>query len=729
MCTKKVRVGTMSEDIIYRLLFEHSSQGILLLRGKKIILVNQSFADMVGYTIDELLDFSIEETFNLFHPQDREAALSKFQDLLTGKDLHINYESHYMRQNGETGWWQITLSTIDYRDQPAVLGVFVDITERKKTEANLEAGRNLMTATLDVLPVGVCLTDEGGYYRMMNDAYCAIYEYDREEMLGQHYSVIMPQDQIALANAHYTRLLSGDIGIPVERKRQRKNGSIVYIEAANALVEGESGQKMVITTVRDITERKETEEALRESEERSALVLEGSQLGYWDWNIETGQVQRNARWAEMLGYTLQEIEFNVKQWTDLHHPDDRAAAWQSIQDHLEGRTPEHRIEYRMRTKNGGYKWILDQAKVVKRDSQGKPIRMSGTHTDITERKRGEEIIRLRLRLVDYTTTHTLYELMQKALDEIGELTDSPIGFYHFVAEDQNSLSLQAWSTRTLAEFCEMEGERLHYSIEEAGVWVDCVRQRKPIVHNDYAALTHRKGLPDGHADVIRELVVPTLRDGRVVAILGVGNKPFEYDEQDVGLVSYIADLVWSIIEQKRTNEQIQQLNSQLERLAMMDELTDLMNRRAFFIQGEKEISRAQRQQTSLSLLMLDVDVFKKVNDQYGHAAGDYVLQHVSRKIVENVRDMDMVARMGGEEFSVLLPNTESEDAVKLAERVRQAVEQESCQFQDQLIGVTVSIGVASYSKNISNLEAILKHADDSMYRAKNRGRNRVVFVD
>ena len=427
MCTKKVRTGTMNEDIIYRLLFEQSVQGILLLQGEKATLVNQSFADIVGYTIDELLDFSIEETFNLFHPQDREAALSRFQDLLTGKDLHVNYESHYMGQNGETGWWQTTLSTIDYRDQPAVLGVFVDITERKKTEANLEAGRNLMAATLDILPVGVCLTDEGGYYRMMNDAYCAIYEYDREEMLGQHYGVIMPPDQIALANAHYARLLSGDVGIPVERKRQRKNGSIVYIEAANALVEGENGQKMVITTVRDITERKETEEALRESEERSALVLEGSQLGYWDWNIETGEVQRNARWAEMLGYTHQEIEFTVKQWTDLHHPDDRAAAWQSIQDHLEGRTPEHRIEYRMRTKNGGYKWILDQAKVVKRDSQGKPIRMSGTHTDITEHKRGEEIIRLRLRLVDYTTTHTLYELMQKALDEIGELTDSPIG--------------------------------------------------------------------------------------------------------------------------------------------------------------------------------------------------------------------------------------------------------------------------------------------------------------
>ncbi len=89
----------------------------------------------------------------------------------------------------------------------------------------------------------------------------------------------------------------------------------------------------------------------------------------------------------MLGYTLQEIEFSVKQWTDLQHPDDRAAAWKSIDNHLKGLTPAHRIEYRMRTKDGQYRWILDHAKVVQRDAQGKPVRMSGTHTDITEHVR------------------------------------------------------------------------------------------------------------------------------------------------------------------------------------------------------------------------------------------------------------------------------------------------------------------------------------------------------
>ncbi len=134
----------------------------------------------------------------------------------------------------------------------------------------------------------------------------------------------------------------------------------------------------------------ESVRSLRDSETRLQLVLDGSQLGYWDWDIETGEVIRNARWAEMLGYTLEEVEYSVKQWNDLHHPDDRTLAWKSLNDHLEGRTPAHEIEYRMRTKDGQYKWILDQAKIVSWDAQGKPLRMCGTHRDITERKLAEQ---------------------------------------------------------------------------------------------------------------------------------------------------------------------------------------------------------------------------------------------------------------------------------------------------------------------------------------------------
>ncbi|MBN1138406.1 MAG: GAF domain-containing protein, partial [Anaerolineae bacterium] len=111
--------------------------------------------------------------------------------------------------------------------------------------------------------------------------------------------------------------------------------------------------------------------------------------------------------------------------------------------------------------------------------------------DVTARKQMDEIIHLRLRLLEFVADHSLQELMQRALDEIGQLTHSPIGFYHFVEADQKTLALQAWSTRTLQEFCTAEGKGAHYGLDEAGVWVDCVRQRGPVIHNDYASLPHR----------------------------------------------------------------------------------------------------------------------------------------------------------------------------------------------------------------------------------------------
>jgi len=133
--------------------------------------------------------------------------------------------------------------------------------------------------------------------------------------------------------------------------------------------------------------------ALRENEERLKRVLEGSNDGFWDWNVQTGAVQFSERWAEMLGYRLEEVEPHVSFWEKLVHPDDMSAVWKALNDHLEGRTPYYESEHRLRCKSGEWKWILDRGKVHSWDEGGKPLRAAGTHTDITERKRGENALR------------------------------------------------------------------------------------------------------------------------------------------------------------------------------------------------------------------------------------------------------------------------------------------------------------------------------------------------
>jgi PAS domain S-box-containing protein len=237
-------------------------------------------------------------------------------------------------------------------------------------------------------------------------------------------------------------------------------------------------------------------------------------------------------------------------------------------------------ELRLATKNGGRRWTRIEAAVGQDDDEAPVCRVA--MTDITERKRAEAFVQIRLRLFEFAATHSLADLLQKTVDEADALTDSPVGFYHFVDPDQKSLTLQAWSTRTVAEFCKAEGKGLHYGLDQAGVWTDCVHQRRPVIHNDYASLPHKKGMPPGHAPVIRELVVPIMRKGGIVAILGVGNKPADYTESDVEAVSFIADVAWTIIERKRVEDALRTKEQAVRGSINAIILTDLDGRITYF---------------------------------------------------------------------------------------------------------------------------------------------------
>jgi PAS domain S-box-containing protein len=177
-------------------------------------------------------------------------------------------------------------------------------------------------------------------------------------------------------------------------------------------------------------------------------------------------------------------------------------------------------------------------------------------TDITHLKKRELLVRARLRISEAAALGSMDDLLRLILDEAEMLTDSRIGFFHFLEDDQQTLSLQAWSTSTLERFCQAEGKGQHYSIDQAGVWVDCIRQRRPVIHNDYAALHHRRGLPAGHAAVVRELVVPIFRNNKIVAVFGVGNKEHDYTPEDVELTSILGDLAWDIVLRKRAEENL-----------------------------------------------------------------------------------------------------------------------------------------------------------------------------
>ncbi|MBX3006770.1 MAG: PAS domain S-box protein [Melioribacteraceae bacterium] len=339
----------------------------------------------------------------------------------------------------------------------------------------------------------------------------------------------------------------------------KNNGITVTLHGVwNFTKDEETGHYKMFGTFQDITERIKSEEKLRESEDRWQFALEGANDGVWDWNILTNEIYYSKKWKEMLGYEDENIDPNLDSWKNLIHPKDFNETMSRAKEFIEGKLEVYRSEHRLKCKDGSYKWILDRGKVIKRDEKGNPLRAVGTHTDIHERKMTELLMDARIRLNEYSINHTLDELIQKVLDELEILTESKIGFFHYVEEDQRTLRLEMWSTNTINSMCTLEAKGRHYDIDFAGVWTDCAKERKPVIHNDYQNLKHKKGYPEGHAHITRELGLPVIRDGKVKAILGIGNKETDYTENDIQTVSLLADLAWDITERKRAEEKLRE---------------------------------------------------------------------------------------------------------------------------------------------------------------------------
>ncbi len=321
----------------------------------------------------------------------------------------------------------------------------------------------------------------------------------------------------------------------------------------------------------DITERKMMEAALRESEDRFRSVLDNSSEAAYRRDLKADSYDYMSPTIEAItGWSMEAMNhMDTAAVLALMHPDDVASVTRELErvdDECRrlGRATAQ-LEYRLRDPHGAYRWLGDGVTELA-DADGCPRYRQGLVRDIRERKRGERLLLARMHLTEFGQAHSLDEFLQATLNEAEDLTESCIGFYHFLEADQETLTLQMWSRNTLAHMCTAVGKGTHYSISKAGVWVDCVRERRPVIHNDYASLPadRRKGLPVGHAPVIRELVVPVIRDDVIVAILGVGNKPYDYDQADVAMVSELANLAWERVGRKRAEEALAAASAQIE---------------------------------------------------------------------------------------------------------------------------------------------------------------------
>jgi methyl-accepting chemotaxis protein len=235
-----------------------------------------------------------------------------------------------------------------------------------------------------------------------------------------------------------------------------------------------------------------------------------------------------------------------------------------------------------------------------------------------------------------------------------------------------------------------------------------------------------KGLPPGHPTIDSFLGIPISFNGQVTGMIGLANAPEGYDADLAAALQPLSVALAALIHARELEVERQKTAEELERLATTDELTGLFNRRHFLEQARAALARAERDKLPLSLALLDLDHFKQINDRYGHAGGDAVLRHFSALAATKLRGTDVLARIGGEEFAVLMHNTDAEGAALVLERLRSAIEQSVLEFEGHELKVRVSVGWVLVGSPPERIEELLASADAALYRAKSEGRNRVI---
>ena len=303
------------------------------------------------------------------------------------------------------------------------------------------------------------------------------------------------------------------------------------------------------------------------------MVMAAVNDGVFIYDINSQVIEFNDRWFNMLGYEPRELPHNFDTWKSLVHKYDLNSFEDGFRQ-MSNNCTEWEIEYRVRGKNGCWIWVSLHAEVIEYEN-GVPHLISGSQTNIQKRKLVEATIASQLYLSNLSQRCSVDELLSAFLDEAEKLTNSNIGFFHFLEKDQKTISLQAWSTNTTNTMCKAKDYKMHYDLDEAGVWVDCVRARKTVLHNDYESLPHKKGLPEGHAPVLRELVVPVFREGYIVAFFGLGNKPVCYNEGDIKAAETLADMAWDIVDRKMVEGELKEHHQRLEEL--VNERTSELN--------------------------------------------------------------------------------------------------------------------------------------------------------
>ena len=678
---KRVDEALRESEERFRNIFEHAALGMALVNKEGTIFqVNQAACRMFGYLPEELIG---KQVLDVTHGDDREASSGLMRDLREGRKEHDLMEKRYLHKDGHTIWG--SLSTSALRDAQGSFLYYIaeieDITERKIAEEKILKERDFSRAALDSLPGIVYLFDSAGRFLRWNRNFEQVSEYSAEEIRSMSpLDFFTGSDRGLIEEKIHEAFEKGAADAEADFITKSGKHKPYYYTGRIIPVEG---KPCLIGMGIDIADRKKTDEALRKSEEHFRRLTEQSPVPIAISN-ERGEIEYvNEQFVRAFGYTRDDIP-NIDAWFVRAYPDpgyrqEVMATWERVvKTAVRQRSVITPHEYRVTCKDGTVRTVEIFGSLI-------GTREQVIFNDVTDRKRAEAAV--------HESWERFKSLVETSSDWVWEVNEH--GIYTYASPKVHDiLGYEPEEVLGKTPFELMppaEAERV------SSIFRDIIASQRPFSLLENVNL-HKNG-------------------GRV--ILETSGVPF-FDP--AGSLKGYRGIDRDITERKRAEETIKYQ-------AYHDLLTGLPNRTLFADMLEHEILEMHRLGKKLAVLFLDVDQFKNINDSLGHAAGDRLIQHIAAELKNSIREFDTVARIGGDEFTLLVPlMTRPEDASRIADKVMQIFKRPFL-IDDHELRLTASVGISLYPEDGRDAAALIKSADIALHFAKDQGRDNYQFFN
>ncbi len=613
----------------------------------------------------------------------------------TGEPYTLDLQ--YRRPDGHEGWVEARGETVSAASGRIIglRGTVQEITQRREQQQALELAQGRLRAMYETTPALLHSIDPQGLLLHVSDAWLACLGYQREEVIGRVSIEFLTEESRQRAREQVLPALFAAGRIDnVPYQLVTSHGEIVDVLLSSVLERDQQGQPTrSLSIMTDVTARLRAERELAREHERLRNLIDGTNAGTWEWNVQTGEVIVNPRWAEIIGWTLDALGEVTNQFrSDIAHPDELDETRRLLREHFAGRSEAYVSEVRLRHRGGHWIWAEDRGRLITRTADGHPEWVFGIHIDITERRqRDEALLRLSAELAQQ------HELLRVTLQSIGDAVittdaDGAVTWLNPVAERMTGWMASEAQGRPLGQVFNIVNEETR--IVAANPVAACLAQGKIVGLADNTLLISRDGAEFG----IEDSAAPIRNAGG----------------EALGVVLVFHD----VSEQRR-------MSGEMTYRATHDALTGLVNRAELEARLLRVLRKAHDEQSAHALLYIDLDQFKLVNDACGHAVGDQLLQQVSKLLGEAVRARDTLARLGGDEFAIILEHCTVEQANGVAQKICDRMGDFQFSHDDRRFRVGASIGLVPVDKRWAGIAAIQQAADTSCYAAKEAGRNRV----